>query len=50
MALATAQTVLAMILRRFEIRLAPGKQVEPWFALTLQPRGGMPMILTPRGG
>jgi cytochrome P450 len=49
MALTTAQLFVAMLARRFEMKLPPERsEVASWFALTLQPRGGLPMILTPR--
>ena len=37
--------VLASILRKFKLSLAPGHQVRPVQHVTLHPQGGMPMIL-----
>jgi cytochrome P450 len=48
MALTTAQMSVAMLARRFDMQLPRGRVVEPHFALTLQPRGGLPMLLRPR--
>lgn len=42
------QLVLAQILQRFEVRPVPGHRVEPIARLTLEPRFGMPLTLTPR--
>ncbi|MFO1150424.1 MAG: cytochrome P450 [Alsobacter sp.] len=39
---------LAVLARRFSVRLAPGARVEPVCRLTLRPRGGLPVIATPR--
>jgi cytochrome P450 len=47
-ALQEATLVLATILRNFRIALAPGATVWPLQRLTLRPRGGLPMLLTPR--
>lgn len=42
------QFILAMMMQRFEARLAPGHEVAPRAAAgTYRPRGGMPMILKP---
>jgi cytochrome P450 len=47
-ALQEATVLLAAILRRYRLDLAPGHAVMPVQRITLRPRGGMPMILTPR--
>ncbi len=39
--------VIAMVIRSFRFRPAPGVQVEPWPVLSLRPRDGVPMILEP---
>lgn len=44
-ALMEMQLVLAMLVRRFKVRLVPGHRVEPEPLLTLRPKGGMPMTL-----
>jgi cytochrome P450 len=43
--LQTAVILLATILRRFRLDVAPGHQVWPVLHVTLRPRGGLPMIL-----
>lgn len=48
MALATAQVLVATIFRAFDLQLPARATVKPHFALTLQPRGGLPMLLVPR--
>jgi cytochrome P450 len=40
--------VVAMIAQSFHFRLAPSACLEPAPAVTLRPRGGMPLILRPR--
>ncbi len=47
-ALQEATLVLATIMRRFQLRLAPGFAVWPVQRVTLRPRGGLPMHLTAR--
>jgi cytochrome P450 len=42
-------TVLAMLLQRFGLELAPGARIERRTTLVLSPRHGMPMILRPAG-
>src|SRR5262249_41866611 len=49
-ALQEAALVLATVMRRFELRLAPGFAVWPLQRVTLRPRGGLPMRVTPRRG
>src|SRR5262249_33978379 len=44
-ALMEATLVLAMVVQRYRLVLAPGQQVEPDVRLTLRPRGGLPMTL-----
>ncbi len=41
--------ILATLLRKFRLDLAPGHRVEPVQRITLRPKGGMPMMLTHRG-
>jgi cytochrome P450 len=48
MALTTAQMLIAIIARRFEIELVPGHRVEPHFAMTIPPKGGLPLLLRSR--
>lgn len=40
--------VLASLVQRFRLHLAPGARVEPEPLVTLRPRYGMPMLLEPR--
>lgn len=47
-ALMEAQIMTALIASRFQLRLAPGQVVTPEPLLTLRPRGGLPMMVTPR--
>ncbi|MCB9537362.1 MAG: cytochrome P450 [Myxococcales bacterium] len=47
-ALMEAKLVLARVARRFTLRLAPGHTVARDFAVTLAPRGGMPMVVSAR--
>jgi cytochrome P450 len=42
---AEAAILLAAIVPRFRMELAPGARVEPWPAITLRPRRGIPMVL-----
>ena len=44
-ALMEAALVLALIVQRYRLVLAPGQQAEPEVRLTLRPRGGLPMTL-----
>jgi cytochrome P450 len=46
-ALAEARLVLAMVSQRFDLQLAPGHTVDLQPLVTLRPRGGLPMTLTP---
>src|SRR3984885_4812936 len=48
-AMAEATLLLATIAQRFRLRLLPGHRVEPQGLITLRPRHGMKMLLTPRG-
>jgi cytochrome P450 len=43
-----AQLILATVAQRFSLRLAPGQRVEPELKLVLEPKGGLPMTVTPR--
>ncbi|HEY1791305.1 MAG TPA: cytochrome P450 [Opitutaceae bacterium] len=43
-----ATFLFAMTARSFRLRLKPGAVVEPLGRMTLRPRWGMPMIITPR--
>jgi cytochrome P450 len=43
-----ATMLFAMTARGFTLRLKPGAQVEPVGRMTLRPRWGMPMVVTPR--
>jgi cytochrome P450 len=43
-----AQLILASVAQRFSLRLAPGQRVEPELKLVLEPKGGLPMTVTPR--
>ncbi|SDR62474.1 Cytochrome P450 [Rhizobiales bacterium GAS191] len=47
-ALQEAIIVIAAIMRRFRLELAPGHQVVPVQRVTLRPRGGLPMLLSRR--
>jgi cytochrome P450 len=47
-ALMEAMLVLASILRRYRLTLAPGARIDPFPSITLRPRYGMPMIVTRR--
>ncbi len=47
-ALQEATLVLSSIMRNFELRLAPGFEVEPMLRITLRPKGGLPMVLRRR--
>src|SRR5262249_16927255 len=42
------QLILAMSFQRFDFELVPGSKVEPDFALSLQAKPGLPMLLQPR--
>lgn len=47
-ALMEIQLVLATIAQRYRLRLVPAHPVEPKAAMTLRPRYGLPMIVSPR--
>jgi cytochrome P450 len=47
-ALQEATLVLATIMRRFQLQVAPGFAVWPQLRVTLRPRGGLPMRITQR--
>lgn len=47
-ALLEAQLILAMVISRYRLRLAPGACVEPEALITLRPRYGMPVIVSER--
>jgi cytochrome P450 len=46
--IAEATILLATLAQRFRLRLAPGHVVEPQGLITLRPRHGMKMLLSPR--
>jgi cytochrome P450 len=46
-AMIVAQLALAAILGRYRLRLQPGVTVEPEAALSLRPRGAVPILLEP---
>lgn len=48
LALMQGQLTLAMVAQRYRLTLVPGKPVVPEPLMTLLPRGGVPMTLTPR--
>lgn len=48
-ALMEAELVLATIMSHFSVALEPGHRPEPQAFITLQPKGGLPMRLLPRG-
>jgi cytochrome P450 len=43
-----ATMLLASFAQRYQLRLAPGQRVEPQGLITLRPRYGMEMLITPR--
>lgn len=47
-ALQEAAILLASIMSRFTLQLAPGVEPEPLLRITLRPRGGLPMIIRRR--
>jgi cytochrome P450 len=47
-AMQEAAIVLATIMRNFNLELAPGHAVWPVQKVTLRPRGGLPMLVSPR--
>jgi cytochrome P450 len=47
-ALQEATLLLATVLRKFRLELAPGHQVAPVQRITLRPKGGMPMLIKRR--
>ena len=40
------QTILGLILQRFDLGLAPDARIEPDFVVTLRPRHGVPLRLS----
>ena len=42
--------VLAMLLQRFRLELAPGCRIDPAITITMSPKYGLPMILHPADG
>ena len=48
MAMLEIQLVLANLLPRFHLAVAPGRRIETVAKVTLSPKYGMPMIITPR--
>lgn len=49
-ALMEAQILLAMIVNRYELKLAPNAKVEPLRQVTTSPKHGLPMLVKRRGG
>lgn len=47
-ALMEAVLVLASVLQRYRLQLAPGARIEPFASITLRPRWGMPMTVRRR--
>ncbi len=47
-ALMELHLVVATVLQRYRLRLIPNHRVEPWAALTMRPRYGLPMTVHPR--
>ncbi len=47
-ALQEATLILAVLVQRFDMRLAPGAKVWPQQKITLRPAHGLPMVITPR--
>jgi cytochrome P450 len=47
-ALIEATLVLATLVPRFRLRLAPGHMVKPWPSVTLRPAHGIPMLIASR--
>ena len=45
LAMTQATLILATVAQRFRLRLAPDADVRPFPALTLRPRGGVPVVL-----
>jgi cytochrome P450 len=48
--MAEARLILAAVIQRFRMELAPGQRVEPYPSVTLRPKEGIKMTLTGRGG
>ena len=48
MAMLEIQLVLANLLQRFKVTPVPGHPIEPAAKVTLKPRYGMPVTVTPR--
>ena len=48
LALMEGQLILASVLQQFELYLEPGQTVIPEQAVTLQPKGGLKMLLRKR--
>jgi cytochrome P450 len=44
-AMMEATLIVAMVMQRYRLRLAPGTRVEPLPMLSLRPKGGLPMLL-----
>ncbi|WP_433182115.1 cytochrome P450 [Actinoallomurus sp. CA-150999] len=49
MSLTIAQLLIATIAQAYEVRAVPGAQVTGRYAMTYQPKNGLPVVLTPRG-
>jgi cytochrome P450 len=47
-ALTEAMLILVMVVQRYRLQIRPGHPVEPLGRLTLRPRYGLPVQLTPR--
>jgi cytochrome P450 len=47
-ALQEATLLLAVLMQRFDMRLAPGAKVWPQQKITLRPAHGLPMVITAR--
>jgi cytochrome P450 len=48
MALTIAQLFVAVVAHKFDVRTPPGAVVEPRYAMTYQPKNGLPVLLTRR--
>jgi len=40
--------VLATVTQKFQLTAPPGQKIEPWPAITLYPKGGVPLKVKPR--
>jgi cytochrome P450 len=48
LAILESKLILAMILQRYQLDLAPGEKVEAYASTTMRPRDGLRMVLRPR--